>query len=389
MKGAGPSSWSVVEQTRPQSQAASTSSSQNRQHASDGLDLPPELLGRIAEQLPPIDLLMMSQTNHQLRDAAQPSAALQQRRQRAIRIQSVWNWLTAPRAGVADRFATLLNPIAIRSLPTNFDCLTRGSRRTWSPSPSGLTTPSVASQRPWCAYVTARVPAPAAPRCPHRAARPARGSRRGPAKPQNGVADLNPALQDRLVVIAEPVDGTQFHALAVEVLGRRVADLAPALQAHLIVFAERLTRPLEHVIALQELGSGHGRACARSPGSPHRSCRAACAARASRLGPARPRSERSRACARAPGAPLRSRRSACPARGSGSSLGATVVIAGETRPLTHLYRRLPTTDAAQRQFISFSKEYPAPVVTLTLVLRGRLVRGFRPRICIVIFPGIP
>ncbi|WP_184878326.1 F-box protein [Mesorhizobium sangaii] len=46
-------------------------------------DLPPELLGQIAERLSPTDLLRMSQTHQQMSNAITEIATLQARRERA------------------------------------------------------------------------------------------------------------------------------------------------------------------------------------------------------------------------------------------------------------------------------------------------------------------
>ncbi|MCP2223712.1 hypothetical protein [Bradyrhizobium elkanii] len=95
LEGAGPSR-SVVEQTRsaPHGSSAGALPVEGR---------PPHLmldiLGVIAEQLSPIDLLMTSQAGRQLRDAAQLSPELRETRQRAIRVQSVWDRVRVPDDG--------------------------------------------------------------------------------------------------------------------------------------------------------------------------------------------------------------------------------------------------------------------------------------------------
>lgn len=85
LEGAGPS-HSAVEQTRsdPHGSNAGALPVEGR-----GPHLTLDVLGVIAEQLSPIDLLMTSRAGRQLRDAAQLSPELHETRQRAIRVQSV------------------------------------------------------------------------------------------------------------------------------------------------------------------------------------------------------------------------------------------------------------------------------------------------------------
>ncbi|TIR99717.1 MAG: hypothetical protein E5X19_02080, partial [Mesorhizobium sp.] len=117
VEGPGQSSCSVVEQTRGEPSSACS------QPSSSVLHLQPELLGEIAERLSPIDLLMMSQTNQQLRVGAMVVAAPQESRQRAIRVQAIWNKLTEPLPGVYPS-ALLFYPSVIQSLAPNLNCLT-------------------------------------------------------------------------------------------------------------------------------------------------------------------------------------------------------------------------------------------------------------------------
>ncbi|MCK1593443.1 hypothetical protein [Bradyrhizobium sp. 164] len=137
LEGAGPS-HSAVEQTRsdPHGSNAGALPVEGR-----GPHLTLDVLGVIAEQLSPIDLLMTSRAGRQLRDAAQLSPELHETRQRAIRVQSVWDRVTTPRPGIADRFGALINSGAIRTLAPNVNCLTRGQQEHLVALAEGLNDP--------------------------------------------------------------------------------------------------------------------------------------------------------------------------------------------------------------------------------------------------------
>jgi hypothetical protein len=76
--------------------------------------LPLELLGMVAEDLSPIDLLALSHTNRQLNAAVQQTTALQKRRERAVLVQAAWRLL--PQNSFQD-------PQVMRALSQNWDSL--------------------------------------------------------------------------------------------------------------------------------------------------------------------------------------------------------------------------------------------------------------------------
>ncbi|RUV80660.1 hypothetical protein EOA51_32720, partial [Mesorhizobium sp. M1A.F.Ca.IN.020.32.1.1] len=193
VEGPGQSSCSVVEQTRGEPQASSVSP----QPSSSVLHLQPELLGEIAERLSPIDLLMMSQTNQQLRVGAMVVVPPQESRQRAIRVQAIWNKLTEPQPGV-DPSAVLIYPSVIQSLAPNLNCLTRVQQERLVALFEGLAKRKDRASALW-----------------------------GLGK---GVAGLAPELQPRFVALVEALAEPQYRASALWGLGKGVAGLAPELQ---------------------------------------------------------------------------------------------------------------------------------------------------------------
>ncbi|WP_206628314.1 hypothetical protein, partial [Mesorhizobium sp. M1A.F.Ca.IN.020.06.1.1] len=70
------------------------------------------------------------------------------------------------------------------------------------------------------------------------------------------MAGLAPALQQRLVLLAEGLDLPRHRASALWGLGKGVAGLAPALQQRLVLLAEGLDRPKHRAIVLKGLGEG-------------------------------------------------------------------------------------------------------------------------------------
>ena len=234
LERADQSSCFVVEQTRAEPQEDGAPSSSNNPRIIGDLGrpdltrLPPDLVhlpldvfDMVAKKLRPIDLVSVSQTSSRLRDAAQLSAEVHGRRQRAIQVQFVWRRLTMPPFGGVD---ALLNPHVIRSLALNFDCLIGAQQE-------GLVV--LAEQ---LAAPTDRVLA-----------------LEGLAV---GMAELAPALQERLVVIAEQLDEPAHRASALQSLGPGMAGLAPALQQRLVVIAEQLDEPAHRAAALHALGVG-------------------------------------------------------------------------------------------------------------------------------------
>ncbi|TIS30625.1 MAG: hypothetical protein E5X01_33660, partial [Mesorhizobium sp.] len=209
----------MVEQTRGEPQASSVT----LQPTSSVLHLQPELLGEIAERLSPIDLLMMSQTNQQLRVGAMVVAAPQESRQRAIRVQAIWNKLTEPLPGVYPS-ALLLHPSVIQSLAPNLNCLTIVQQQRLVALVEGLAEPQYRASALWGLG--------------------------------EGVAGLAPELQARLVALAEGLHQPEHRALALWGLGAGVAGLEPALQQRLIALAEGLDDPWHRASALRGLGGG-------------------------------------------------------------------------------------------------------------------------------------
>ncbi|RWG93170.1 MAG: hypothetical protein EOQ73_32820, partial [Mesorhizobium sp.] len=207
-----------MEQTRGEPQASSVSP----QPSSSVLHLQPELLGEIAKGLSPIDLMMMSQTNQQLRVATMVIVP-QESRQRAIRVQAIWNRLTEPQPGV-DPSAVLMHPSVIQSLAPNLNCLTTVQQQRLVALVEGLADPQYRASTLW-----------------------------GLGK---GVAGLAPELQPRLVALVEALAEPQYRASALLGLGKGVAGLAPELQPRLVALAEGLDHPEHRVLALWGLGAG-------------------------------------------------------------------------------------------------------------------------------------
>ncbi|NEK18195.1 hypothetical protein [Rhizobium leguminosarum] len=73
--------------------------------------IPSELCDAIADKLSPIDLLMLCRSNRRLRDRLSP--VLQQKAQRAARVQFIWSRLTRP--DDADELTSLVTPSVIRA----------------------------------------------------------------------------------------------------------------------------------------------------------------------------------------------------------------------------------------------------------------------------------
>ncbi|MQW28067.1 hypothetical protein GHK69_36210, partial [Sinorhizobium meliloti] len=158
--------------------------------------IPTELRDKIADQLSPIDLLMLSRSNRRLRDQLSP--ALQQRAQRAARVQFIWDRLTQP--GDASQLAALVNPGVIESIARNFDCLTEVQQEYLVLYAEGL----VDDDR---ALVLGAL--------------------------GTGVAELAPAIQQRLIALIEGLDARR-RASALQALGASIAGLAPELQQRLV-----------------------------------------------------------------------------------------------------------------------------------------------------------
>jgi uncharacterized protein (DUF3084 family) len=177
--------------------------------------LPLELLGIVAEDLSPIDLLALSHTNRQLNAAVQQTTALQERRERAIRAQAEWRRLDSQNADIQTR---------LRAVAADIDCLTEQQQQRLVAIAEGL-------DQPWHRVSALR----------------SLGA---------GVAGIAPELQQRLVAIAEALVQPGHRAQALQGLGAGVAGIAPELQQRLVAIAEGLDLPWHRVSALQGLGAG-------------------------------------------------------------------------------------------------------------------------------------
>ncbi|RWX58534.1 hypothetical protein, partial [Mesorhizobium sp. M2A.F.Ca.ET.039.01.1.1] len=115
LEEAGGASSSVVAQTRSEFQGPRAREEQPSSILSDLFEQ-----GDTAERLDPIDLLSLTQLGRELRDVVRPLPAYQESRQRAARVQGIWERLQQPGA---NPLAGLMYSGVIQSLAPNFNCL--------------------------------------------------------------------------------------------------------------------------------------------------------------------------------------------------------------------------------------------------------------------------
>ncbi|TIY03967.1 MAG: hypothetical protein E5V18_15585, partial [Mesorhizobium sp.] len=218
LEEAGGASSSVVEQTRSEFQAPRA----REEQPSSILSLLFEQ-GDTAERLIPIDLLSLTQSSPELRAVVQLTPAYQERYQRAVRVQAIWNRLTEQQSG-ANPSAGLMYSGVIQSLAHNFNCLLSAQKVALVALVEGLDDPEM----------------------------------RNSALEEIGadLAGLPPELQQRLVALAEGLEDAEDCVFVLRGFGTGVAGLAPELQQRLLVLADGIDEPNYRALALSALGAG-------------------------------------------------------------------------------------------------------------------------------------